>query len=150
LQPWEIDNQDLAPQTQTHGPVEQRVAEKAYLTSKDGLALGATVECIEHIEENKAGESHSCITFVHFAVCEHLVGVNGHRTKHNNRSRSENAGDKGPCEDWGVAFARWPGHHIGVDRLDSKRLGRWPIHNDIYGQLAKETSTVGLEALTDP
>lgn len=58
LQEGQVDHAGLAGQGAKNSVIEHLVSEQRHFTAQDGLTLAAAAQCVEHVEENEAGECH--------------------------------------------------------------------------------------------
>lgn len=141
LQERQVDDTGLAGQGAEHGIVEHLVSEEGKFAAEDGLAFTAAGQGVEHVEEDEAGEGHGGIVGSYYArpfakglaVVEvaHFVDVDGECANHDDHGRGEHSLDEGFREHSRRLGTRRPVHYRGVYRLDSQRLGRGAIHEDV-------------------
>jgi hypothetical protein len=132
LQRREIHYHHLPEQTPCHSVIEHFVVEDADFAVEDGLGVGAARQCVEHVEEDKAGEGHGCVARGDFVVVGHFTVVGEEGAEHDDCGGLEDALDEGASKDAGVAVARGLGHYGGVNGLNAEGLSRWAIHENVW------------------
>lgn len=141
LQEREVDDAGLAEKGAEHGVVEHLVSEEGEFAAEDGFTLAAAGQGVEHVEEDEAGEGHGRVVGGYdarpfaegLAVVEvaHLVDVDGECAHHDDHGGGENSLDEGFREHSRRLGPRGPVHDRGVYGLNSERLGRGAIHENV-------------------
>jgi len=94
LQRREVNDSQLSEQTARDGVIKHLVVEDTNLACKNGFAGGATGQCIEHIEENEAGEGHGCVAGGNEVVGGHFEVVGCEGAEHDDGGGLEDALDE--------------------------------------------------------
>lgn len=95
LQEREIDDTRLAGQRSKYGIIEHLVSEDTDLATEHRLTLATACQRVEHVEQNKASESHGgvvgchysgSLARVHIIIIAHFVDVYSESTEHDHQS----------------------------------------------------------------
>lgn len=112
-----INDEKLAQDRSADGQKEELVREKA--DGEDGLCLGSSRQCVEHVEEHETSERHSGISWCFFVIDRQFCPENPQSSSHNNEGGNDSIGDQLPINDW---FFHFPGRlldDIGINRFHS-------------------------------